>query len=225
VKILFIEDDEKIAAFVQRGLKEAGYVVDHCADGGQGYSFGLTYQYDAAIIDLMLPTMDGLQIIDELRQRGIRLPVIILSAKRSVEDRLRGFQSGSDDYLTKPFALSELLARLAALIRRASNVVEPTTLSFHDLKLDLMSRAVTRGGERLTLQPREFSLLEYLMRNPNRVISKTMIMEHVWNYNFDPQTNMVEARICKLREKINKDFAMPLIHTVRGVGYVLRKEQ
>jgi two-component system, OmpR family, response regulator len=224
VKILLIEDDEKIAGFVLKGLKEAGYVVDHCGDGRAGYHYGLTYQYDAAIVDIMLPSMDGLQIIDELRQRGVRLPVIILSAKRSVEDRLRGFQSGSDDYLTKPFALSELLARLAALIRRASNVVEPTTLSFLDLKMDLMSRTVSRGAARLSLQPREFSLLEYLMRNPNRVISKTMIMEHVWNYNFDPQTNMVEARICKLREKLNKDAAIPLIHTVRGVGYVLHQE-
>ena len=224
MKILFIEDDSKIATFVLRGLKEGGYVCDHCADGKAGLGMALTYDYDAAIIDIMLPGMDGLAIIDELRSRSRKLPVIILSAKRSVEDRLKGFDTGSDDYLTKPFALSELLARLAALIRRATNVAEPTSLSFHDLKLDLMSRTVTRGDTRIHLQPREFSLLEYLMRHPERVISKTMIMEHVWDYNFDPQTNLVEARICKLREKIDKDFAEPLIHTVRGVGYVLRKE-
>ncbi len=224
MKILLIEDDEKIASFIIKGLKEAGYAIDHCTDGKDGFSYALSFNYDVAIIDIMLPSMDGLTIIDELRSRGINLPVIILSAKRSVEDRLNGFNSGSDDYLTKPFAFSELLARISALIRRANNIVEPNTLTFQNLKVDLHSRKVTRAEQKINLQPREFSLLEYLMRNSNRVVSKAMIIEHVWDYNFDPQTNLVEARICKLREKIDNGFEETLIHTVRGVGYVLRKD-
>jgi DNA-binding response OmpR family regulator len=224
MKILFIEDDTQIASFVIKGLKEDGYLVDHCSDGGEGLSYALSVDYDAAITDIMLPTMDGLSIIEALRKRGLTLPVIILSAKRAVDDRLRGFRTGSDDYLTKPFALSELLARVAALIRRASNIAEPSTLAYHDLKIDLLSRTVTRGSTKIILQPREFSLLEYLLRHANRVISKSMIIEHVWDYNFDPQTNLIEARICKLRDKIDKGFAIPLIHTVRGVGYVLKIE-
>jgi DNA-binding response OmpR family regulator len=224
VKILLIEDDEKIASFVIRGLKESGYAVEHCADGKQGFGLALAFNYDLAIVDIMLPGMDGLTIINDLRSRGINFPVIILSAKRSVEDRLNGFQSGSDDYLTKPFAISELLARVSALLRRANNIAEPNSLNYHDLQLDLLSREVKRSEQKITLQPREFSLLDYLMRNPERVVSKSMIMEHVWDYNFDPQTNLVEARICKLRDKVDKEFEVPLIHTVRGVGYVLKHE-
>ena len=224
VKILLVEDDEKIAAFISRGLKESGYSVEHCADGTEGLGLALAYTYDLAIIDIMLPGMDGLALINELRSRGISLPVIILSAKRSVEDRLKGFQSGTDDYLTKPFAISELLARISALLRRANNIAEPNTLHYHGLAIDLLSRTVTRDEQKICLQPREFSLLEYLMQNPERVVSKSMIMEHVWDYNFDPQTNLVEARICKLRDKVDKGFEVPLIHTVRGVGYVLRHE-
>ena len=224
MKILLIEDDEKIAAFVTKGLKESGYSVEHSADGRQGFGLALAYEYDLAIVDIMLPGMDGLTLINDLRGRGIALPVIILSAKRSVEDRLNGFQSGTDDYLTKPFAISELLARISALLRRANNISEPNALHYHDLAIDLLSRTVTRNEKKIILQPREYSLLEYLMRNPERVVSKSMIMEHVWDYNFDPQTNLVEARICKLRDKIDKEFDIPLIHTVRGVGYVLKHE-
>ena len=224
MKILLVEDDEKIAAFVMRGLREAGYVVEHCTDGRQGFGLATAYSYDLAVIDIMLPGMDGLTLINDLRSRGIDFPVIILSAKRSVEDRLRGFQSGTDDYLTKPFAISELLARITALLRRAHNIAEPNTLHYHDLSIDLLSRTVMRNDTKITLQPREYCLLEYLMRNPERVVSKSMIMEHVWDYNFDPQTNLVEARICKLRDKVDKGFPVPLIHTVRGVGYVLKHE-
>lgn len=207
-----------------KGLKESGYTVDHSADGKQGFGLAMAFDYDLAIVDIMLPGMDGLTVINDLRSRGIDFPVIILSAKRSVEDRLKGFQSGTDDYLTKPFAISELLARITALLRRANNISEPNSLNYHDLTIDLKSRQVTRENTKINLQPREYSLLEYLMRNPERVVSKSMIMEHVWDYNFDPQTNLVEARICKLRDKVDKEFSVPLIHTVRGVGYVLKHE-
>jgi two-component system OmpR family response regulator len=170
-----------------------------------------------------LPGLDGLSIIEDLRKRKITLPVIVLSAKRSVDDRVRGLQSGSDDYLTKPFAFSELLARIQALIRRASGTPEPTTLVYEDLSLNILTRETWRGEQKIDLQPREYVLLEYLLRNAGKVVSKTMIMEHVWDYNFDPQTNVVEARICRLRDKVDKDSATKLIHTIRGAGYVLRK--
>ncbi|MGH8474604.1 MAG: winged helix-turn-helix domain-containing protein, partial [Methylococcales bacterium] len=179
--------------------------------------------YDAAIIDIMLPGMDGLALIEELRGRRIRLPVIILSAKRTVDERVQGLQAGGDDYLTKPFAFSELLARIYALIRRANNTAEPTGITVGDLHIDLLARVVTRASKKIDLQPREFSVLEYLARNAGRVVSKTMIMERVWDYNFDPRTNVVESRICRLRDKIDKGFATPLIHTVRGMGYVLKQ--
>jgi two-component system OmpR family response regulator len=223
MRILLIEDDRKIASFVGKGLKEAGFAVEHEPDGEGGLHRALTDSFDAAIVDLMLPGRDGLSIIEELRKRKINLPVIILSAKRSVDDRVRGFQTGSDDYLTKPFAFSELLARVQALIRRASGTPEPVTLKYEDLSLNLLTREVARGGRKIDLQPREFALLEYLLRNAGKVVSKTMIMERVWDYNFDPQTNVVEARICRLRDKVDKDFAVKLIHTIRGAGYVLRK--
>jgi two-component system OmpR family response regulator len=171
----------------------------------------------------MLPKMDGLTLIDIMRREKVNTPVIILSAKDGVRDRVRGLQTGGDDYLTKPFAFTELLARIQALIRRAGGISEPTRLKAADLSLDLLSREVVRAGVRIELQPLEFSLLEYLMRNADRVVSKTMIMEHVWDYNFDPQTNVVEARICRLRDKVDKGFDSKLIHTVRGVGYVLRE--
>ncbi len=221
--ILLIEDDRKIASFVVKGLKEAGYVVEHAADGETGLHRALTESFDAAIIDIMLPGRDGLSVIEELRRQKRNLPVIILSARRSVDDRIRGLQTGSDDYLTKPFSFSELLARLQALIRRASGTPEPVTLQYEGLSLKLLTREVTREGRTIDLQPREFALLEYLMRNAGKVVSRTMIMEHVWDYNFDPQTNIVEARICRLREKIDKGFATTLIQTIRGAGYVLRK--
>jgi two-component system OmpR family response regulator len=223
MRLLLIEDDLKIASFVIKGLTEAGFTVAHASDGETGLDMALGSSYDAAVIDLMLPRLDGLSIIDQLRQQRIRMPVIILSAKRSVDERVEGLHAGGDDYLTKPFAFSELLARIQALIRRANNTPEPMTITVDDLSIDLLRRHVTRGERQIDLQPREFSLLEYLARNAGRVVSKTMIMEHVWDYNFDPGTNVVESRICRLRDKIDRDFDTPLIHTVRGVGYVLRR--
>ncbi len=223
MRILLIEDDLKIASFVIKGLKEAGYIVDHQSNGTDGRHQAMTESFDLAIIDIMLPGQDGLSIIDELRERKINLPVIILSAKRSVDDRVKGFQTGGDDYLTKPFAFSELLARITALLRRANNIVEPNSITIDDLSINFLSRKVVRENKKINLQPREFSLLEYLMRNANRVVSKSMIMEHVWEYNFDPQTNLVEARVCRLREKVDKGFSTSLIHTIRGVGYVLKR--
>ncbi len=225
MRLLFIEDDLKIAAFVSKGLKESGFVVEHTSDGKAGLQMALSSSYDAAVIDIMLPGLDGLAIIDELRTRRIKLPVIILSARRSVDERIEGLQAGGDDYLTKPFAFSELLARIQALIRRATDTPETTGITIGDLSINLLARSVTRADKTIKLQPREFSLLEYLARNAGRVVSKTMIMEHVWDYNFDPQTNVVESRISRLRDKIDKGFDAPLIHTVRGMGYVLKETQ
>jgi len=222
MRILLIEDDAKIAAFIVKGLKQAGYSVDHASNGLDGFHLATTEQFDVAIVDIMLPKLDGISLIEDLRRQGVNIPVLILSAKQSVSDRVAGLQSGGDDYLTKPFAFSELLARIQALIRRARSVAEPTALAVGDLEMDLLKREVSRAGTAIELQPREFALLEFLVRNADRVISKTMIMEHVWGYNFDPQTNVVEARISRLRDKIDKGFDKALIHTVRGVGYVLR---
>jgi two-component system, OmpR family, response regulator len=222
MRILLVEDDRKIAAFIVKGLKAEGFAVDLAPEGESGLHLALTEPYDAAIIDIMLPKKDGLALIKEMRAKKIRTPVIILSAKGSVDDRVRGLQTGGDDYLTKPFAFSELLARIQALIRRSTNQSDPTRLVAGDVTMNLITREVFRGLQKIDLQPLEFSLLEYLMRNAGRVVSKTMIMEHVWDYYFDPQTNVVETRIYKLREKIDKDFATKLIHTVRGVGYVLK---
>jgi two-component system, OmpR family, response regulator len=222
MRALLVEDDATIADFVGRGLREAGFVVDHAADGEAGLARAIEATYDAAIVDLMLPQRDGLSLIEELRRRGVATPVLILSARRSVDDRVRGLQTGGDDYLTKPFAFAELLARVQALVRRASRAPEPTTLTVEDLTLDLLSRKVTRGGKPIDLRPREFSLLEYLMRNVGKVVSKTMILSHVWEYNFDPQTNIVDVLVSRLREKIDRPFDKKLLSTVRGVGYVLR---
>jgi two-component system OmpR family response regulator len=224
VRLLLVEDDATVAAFVRKGLTEEGFLVDHAGDGASGLALASSAVYDAAVIDVMLPGMDGLALIDELRRRRIQLPVIILSAKRSVAERVEGLQAGGDDYLTKPFAFSELLARIQALVRRATNAPEPSGITVRDLHIDLRARTVTRDGRRITLQPREYALLEYLARNAGRVVSKTMIIEHVWDYSFDPHTNIVESRICRLREKIDAGFATPLIHTVRGMGYVLRAD-
>lgn len=223
MRILLVEDDLKIASFISKGLREAGFAVDHMVDGENGLHMALTESYDLAIIDIMLPKLDGLSLIEELRRQKLNTPVLILSAKRSVDDRVRGLQTGSDDYLPKPFAFSELLARIQALIRRASRITDPTGFAVGDLSMNLLTREVVRNNKKIDLQPREFALLEYLMRNSGRVVSKTMIMEHVWDYNFDPQTNVVEARICKLRDKIDKGFSSKLIHTIRGVGYVLKE--
>ena len=224
MRLLLVEDDLKLASFISKGLREGGFAVDHCADGEDGLHMALTEPYDAAIVDIMLPKLDGLSLIDELRKRKKNTPVIILSAKRSVDDRIRGLQAGGDDYLVKPFSFAELLARVQALIRRASGTSEPTTLQVGDLSMDLHSRKVVRGGQKIDLSPLEFSLLEYLMRNAGNVVSKTMIMEHVWDYNFDPQTNVVEVRISKLRDKVDEDFEEKLIHTVYGAGYVLEED-
>ena len=222
MRILVVEDDIKIASFIMKGFKAAGYAVDHTADGETGLHMALTQPYDTAIIDIILPKMNGLSLTEKMRKEKIRTPVIILSAKGSVDDRVKGLQTGSDDYVTKPFAFSELLARVQALIRRMSGLSEPTRLTAGDLSMNLLTREVTRGGKKIDLQPIEFSLLEYLMRSSGRVVSKTMIMEHVWNYDFDPQTNVVEVRISRLRDKIDRDFDKKLIHTIRGVGYVLK---
>jgi two-component system, OmpR family, response regulator len=222
MRALVVEDDATIAEFVARGLREAGFAVDHAADGEGGLSAAAAQSYDVAIVDVMLPKRDGLSVIEELRRRGIATPVLILSARRAVDDRVRGLQTGGDDYLTKPFAFAELLARVQALVRRATRAPEPTTLVFEDVVLDLLSRRVTRADTTLDLRPREFALLEYLMRNPGKVVSKTMILSHVWEYNFDPQTNIVDVLVSRLREKLDRPFARKLLHTVRGVGYVLR---
>lgn len=224
MRILLVEDDTKIASFITKGLKAEGFAVDHAPNGVDGLHLALTEPYAAGIIDIMLPQKDGLSLIEEMRRGKIKFPVIILSAKGSVDDRVKGLHIGGDDYLTKPFAFSELLARVQALIRRSSDQEEPTKIAAADITMNLISREVFRAGKKIELQPLEFSLLEYLMRNAGRVVSKTMIMEHVWDYYFDPQTNVVESRIYKLREKIDKGFPARLIHTVRGVGYVLKEE-
>jgi DNA-binding response OmpR family regulator len=223
MRILVIEDDRKIASFITKGLKQNGFAVDHAADGDTGLDLALAAPYDAAIIDIMLPRRDGLNVLQELRQRKLDLPVLVLSAKASVDDRIKGLQSGGDDYLVKPFAFSELLARVQALIRRATRASEPTTLALGDLQMNLLTREVTRRGQRLELQAREFALLEYLLRNAGRFVTKTMLLEHVWNYSFDPQTNVVDVLVCRLRNKVDRDFEPKLIHTLRGVGYVLKK--
>src|SRR4051812_27268767 len=222
MRALIVEDDGTIADFVARGLREAGFAVDVAPDGEDALNRARHQPYDVVIVDLMLPKRDGLSLIDEMRRLGRSTPVLILSARRTVDDRVRGLQAGGDDYLTKPFAFAELLARVQALVRRASRTPEPTTLTVEDLVLDLLSRRVTRAGTAVDLRPREFALLEYLMRNAGKVVSKTMILSHVWEYNFDPQTNIVDVLVSRLRDKVDRAFEPKLIHTVRGVGYVLR---
>jgi two-component system, OmpR family, response regulator len=222
MRLLIVEDDNKIASFVINGFKQSGFAVDRAADGEEGLILARTTPYDAAVLDVMLPRLDGLSLVQRMRKEGLRTPVIILSAKASVDDRIRGLQSGGDDYLTKPFAFSELLARVQALIRRSSHAAEPTQLTVGDLQLDLLGRQVTRGGQTIELQAREFALLEYFMRNAGRVVTKTMVLEHVWDYSFDPQTNVVDVLVHRLRAKVDKNFPNKMIHTIRGVGYVLK---
>ena len=224
MRVLLIEDDESMAGFLRKGLKEEGMVVAHAADGESGLHLALTESFEAAIVDIMLPGMDGLAIIDEIRRQKRPLPVLIVSAKRSVDERVRGLRAGGDDYLTKPFAFSELLARLHALVRRFQAVPEATRLEVGPLLMDLERRTVARSGRKIDLPPREFALLAFLARHAGKVVSKTMIMEQVWDYNFDPQTNVVESRMCRLRDKVDRGFDRPLLHTVRGVGYVLRED-
>jgi DNA-binding response OmpR family regulator len=222
MRVLLVEDDKKTAAFIAKGLQRAGYAVDHAANGEDGLHLALTEPYDAAIVDVMLPIQDGVGLVEGMRRQGIKTPVILLSAKRTVDDRIRGLQAGGDDYLTKPFAFSELLARVRALIRRASNVAEPTSLRVGSLTLDLLRREAVRGREKLDLQPREFALLEYLMRHAGEVVSKTMLLEHIWGYEFEPQTNVVDVLVCRLRKKMEVAPGSETIHTIRGMGYVLR---
>ena len=221
--VLVVEDDPTIAAFIARGLEAAGFAVDTVDNGEQALSHGFTRSYDAAVVDLMLPRLDGLTLIERWRAQQIRMPVLILSAKRSVDERVKGLQAGGDDYVTKPFAFSELLARVQALIRRSTHINESTTLSYADVTLNLLTREVHRAGRDINLQAREFALLEYLLRNAGRVVSKTMILEHIWNYAFDPATNVVDVLVCRLRTKIDRGFDHKLIHTLRGAGYVLKR--
>ena len=222
MRILVVEDDKKIASFVNKGLREAGFAVDQAGDGQDGLALALSEPYDAAVMDVMLPKLDGLSVIQAMRQQKIFTPVIILSAKRTVDDRIKGLQSGGDDYLIKPFSFSELLARVYALLRRSGQGTEPTRLVLGELSMDLLAREVVRSGKKIELQPREFALLEYLMRNSGRVLSKTMIMEHVWGYDFDPQTNVVDVLVSRLRAKVDRDFENKLIQTHRGIGYVVK---
>jgi two-component system OmpR family response regulator len=222
MRILVVEDDNKIASFLVNGLKQSGFAVDRCADGEEAHLMASTTAYDAAVVDIMLPKLDGLSLVRQLRKESVRTPVIILSAKATVDDRVKGLQSGADDYLTKPFAFSELLARVQALIRRATNVSEPTKLVVGDLTMDLLTREVSSGGSKVELQSREFALLEYLMRHAGRIVTKTMILEHIWDYSFDPQTNVVDVLVCRLRNKIDPE--KKLVHTIRGVGYVLKND-
>ncbi len=220
MRVLVVEDDKKIASFIVNGLKQSGFAVDHSANGEDGLVMARSVAYDAAVIDIMLPKLDGLTLLQTLRREGMRTPVIILSAKASVDDRVKGLQAGGDDYLTKPFAFSELLARVQALIRRSTQATEPTRLAVANLTLDLLTREVRRGDQKIELQAREFALLEYLMRNVGRVVTKTMILEHIWDYSFDPQTNVVDVLVHRLRSKVDPDRT--LIQTMRGVGYALK---
>ncbi len=221
MRVLIIEDDKQTLAYLKRGLEEAGHTVDHAADGKDGMYLALESRYDAAIIDRMLPGTDGLSIVRAMRASSNDTPVLILSALGEVDDRVMGLRAGGDDYLVKPFAFAELLARLDALTRRRDADTPATTLSVEDLEMDLLSRTVKRGGKVINLQPREFRLLEYLMRHADQVVTRTMLLEGVWDYHFDPQTNVIDVHISRLRSKIDRDFDRPLIHTVRGAGYML----
>ncbi|HOV39916.1 MAG TPA: response regulator transcription factor [Spirochaetales bacterium] len=224
MRILIVEDDKKIASFIARGLEEAGFVADTVGTGEEGEELFQKTTYDAAVIDIMLPYKDGLTLVETIRAKGIRTPILILSARRSVDDRVLGLQKGGDDYLVKPFSFAELLARVQALIRRSSlsPSPSPTSLHYKDLEMNLVTREVRRSGRTIDLQPREFALLEYFLRHPGQVLTKTLIMEHVWNYDFDPQTNVVDVLVHRLRTKIDKDFDSKLIHTIRGIGYVIK---
>jgi two-component system OmpR family response regulator len=221
MRILIIEDDREAARFLERGLGESGHVVDHAADGRLGLSMAQGSSYDALIVDRMLPGLEGLSIVETLRKDGDETPILVLSAKGEVPDRVAGLRAGGDDYLTKPFAFSELLARLEAIVRRRRPSEVETRLQVDDLELDLLTHKVTRAGRSIDLQPREFRVLEYLMRHAGQVVTRTMLLENVWDYNFDPQTNVVDVHISRLRQKIDKGFDRPLLHTVRGAGYRL----
>lgn len=222
-RILLVEDDAKIGAYVEQGLRQEGHVVDWVRDGRAGLERLLYQQYGTAVVDIMLPELDGLELLRRARAKNCQTPVMVLSARSDVEQRVLGLQAGADDYLGKPFSFAELVARIDALLRRSDGQRLPVTeLSFRGLELDLLKRRVRRDGREIELQPKEYALLEYLMRNRERVLSKTMILEHVWDYGFDPQTNVVDVLVSRLRQKIDRDSEDKLIHTIRGVGYVLR---
>ena len=222
MRILVVEDDDKIASFLAKGLKQSGFSVDVASEGEEALSLCRSVNYDSIVLDIMLPKLDGLSVLRTIRQEKKLVPVLLLSAKASVDNRVTGLQAGADDYLTKPFAFSELLARLQALIRRATHVAEPTTLAVGDLSMNLLTREVFRAGQKIDLQSREFALLELLMRHPGRPITKTMILEHIWDYSFDPQTNVVDVLAHRLRSKLEKGFPSKIVHTIRGVGYVIK---
>ena len=226
MRVLVIEDDPDVAAYLVKGLREQGYNVDSAEDGKNGLFLANSEDYDVMIVDRMLPGIDGLSIVKSVRAQARNTPILILSALGEVDDRVEGLRAGGDDYLTKPFAFSELLARLQALVRRGQQSAAPqTTLRVADLELDLLSRTVRRGAKNIDLQPREFRLLEYLMSNAGRVVTRTMLLEKVWDYYFDPQTNVIDVHISRLRGKIDRDFEQPLLHTVRGAGYILRESE
>lgn len=222
MRILVIEDDQETASFITSGLKRSGYAVDHAADGEKGLQLITSHPYDAAVIDIMLPKLDGLSVLKKLRSKNIYTPVLILSARNAVDDRIEGLSAGSDDYLAKPYSFMELLARVRSLIRRTTYAANPTRLMKGDLTLDLLTREVTYASENIELLPKEFSLLEYLMRHHGEVVSKNMILEHLWSYDFEPQTNVVEVMVCRLRNKLEKSPDKKLIQTIRGAGYVLK---
>ena len=222
MRILVVEDEAKMASFIKRGLEEEGAAVDVSTDGQDGLYRASTGNYDLIVLDITLPLVDGLDVCRKLRDNKISTPILLLTARDSVDMKVRGLDSGADDYLTKPFAFAELLARVQALVRRGTGAVEPTSLCVGDLVMDLLTREVTRANQRLDLQARELSLLEYLMRNAGRVVSKTMILEHIWNYHFHPQTNVVDVLVCRVRAKVDREFLVKMIHTIRGMGYVLK---
>jgi two-component system, OmpR family, response regulator len=222
MRILVIEDDRDAAIWLMKGLRESGHVADHAANGEDGLALALESIHDILVVDRMLPKMDGLTIIRTLRAKGIATPALILSALSDVDERVKGLRAGGDDYLAKPYAFSELLARIEGLRRRNSNEPPETKLKAGDLELDLLTRTVTRGGQVIALQPREFKLLEYLMRNEGHIVTRTMLLENVWDYHFDPQTNVIDVHISRLRAKIEKGFATSILQTVRGAGYMIR---
>ena len=223
MRILVIEDDADTAAYISKGLRESGHVMDHAQDGKEGLFMAVEQRYDVIVVDRMLPMLDGLTIVQTLRSSGNKTPVLILSALGEIDDRVRGLRAGGDDYLVKPFAFSELLARLEALVRRARAETPETTLRVGDLEMDLLARVVKRAGRAIDLQPREFRLLEYLMRHQGQVVTRTMLLENVWDYHFDPQTNVIDVHVSRLRRKIDRDFEQSLLHTIRGAGYMLRE--
>ena len=222
MRVLVVEDEASIAAFVAGGLRQEGYAVDVADNGVDGLELAQSQPYDAAVVDVMLPRLDGLSLVAALRRANVSLPVLFLSARHSVDDRVRGLQTGGDDYLTKPFAFPELLARVQALTRRGHLSLEPTQLTIADLHVDRLTRRVERGGVPIELRPREFALLEFMMRHQGKVVSKTMIISHIWDYSFDTGTNAVDVLVYRLRDKIDRNFEPKLLHTVRGVGYVLK---